>query len=160
MKRFSCVTESERETRRLAARLARRLKKNDCLALTGDFGSGKTTFVKGLAEGLKVRRGERVSSPSFVILKIYRGKLAIYHFDLYRLDRPRDFDQVGLTEFAASGGVTAIEWADKVKDLLPEETLTVRFSGMGPRKRRIRFMTRSERLARVAESVVKRSSRS
>jgi tRNA threonylcarbamoyladenosine biosynthesis protein TsaE len=149
MKGIELISTSVQETQRIAKRLARALKKDDCLALCGDFGSGKTTFVKGLVEGLKVAKKNYVCSPSFVILKIYSGRLPVYHFDLYRLSEVRDCQEIGLFDFVAGGGVSVIEWADKVKRFLPPDTVEVKFTICGAQKRRLRFLTKSPRLMRT-----------
>jgi tRNA threonylcarbamoyladenosine biosynthesis protein TsaE len=87
MKKKIYVTRSAEETMRLAAKLARSLEAGDCIALVGDLGSGKTTFVKGLAWGLGFKKKDYVASPTFVILKNYPARIPIYHFDVYRLRR-------------------------------------------------------------------------
>jgi tRNA threonylcarbamoyladenosine biosynthesis protein TsaE len=139
-------TNSEKETRLLGEALGKKLRPNDCLALWGDFGSGKTTFVKGLACGLRVRHPGDVASPSFVILKIYQGRLPLYHFDLYRLGRARDCDQIGLDEFLASGGVVAIEWPQSARGALPQGTMEVKFKVEGPSRRSLSFKAATGRL--------------
>jgi tRNA threonylcarbamoyladenosine biosynthesis protein TsaE len=153
MKNRIFITHDAQETRALAARLARCLKPDDCLALSGDFGSGKTTFVQGLAQGLGFKKRSLVSSPSFVIMKIYPGRVPLYHFDLYRLGDEREFEDVGFREFMACGGVCAIEWADKIEGLLPPERLDIDFRVVGPEKRRLRMTARGpalkKRIARL-----------
>lgn len=139
MKNVKVITYSEEETRKLARMLARHAVKDDCFALFGDFGSGKTVFVKGLAEGLASRKKAYVCSPSFVILKIYPGRLPLYHFDLYRLGHLRDFEDIGLDEFVRAGGVSAIEWAEKCDHVLPKDALRVAFHAIGASRRRIIF---------------------
>lgn len=151
---FRYISENENKTLGLARRLGRLLKENDCLALFGDFGSGKTTFVKGLAQGLGTRKKDYVASPSFVILKIYRGRLPVYHFDLYRLRDERDAESVGLYEFVTAGGVAVIEWADLVDGSLPRETLKIDFAVLGPARRELRFRTSSKRLIRAVKKVL------
>lgn len=136
---FKFISQRAKETQVLARKLARLLKKNDCLALVGNFGSGKTTFVKGLAQGLGVRRKDSVCSPSFVILKLYPARLPLYHFDLYRLDHLRDLEDIGFSEFAASGGICVIEWADNVKGLLPAGYLKIKFDMRGKNRRCLTF---------------------
>jgi tRNA threonylcarbamoyladenosine biosynthesis protein TsaE len=139
-KSVTFVSNSEKETLSLALRIAANIKKNDCLALVGNFGSGKTVFVKGLARGLRTLKKTYVCSPSFVILKTYPGRLPIYHFDLYRLSNARDLENIGLFEFMSAGGVSVIEWADKIKQLLlPKGYLRIEFFVLGPGMRSIKL---------------------
>ncbi len=146
MDKLKYISKSEKETLWLAAKVAKALKANDCLALIGDFGAGKTTFVKGLAKALSVGKKDYVSSPSFVILKTYRGKKMIYHFDLYRLKNALDAEAIGLDEFVNAGGISVIEWPDNVLDLLPANRLEIRFMVAGKKKREIYFKTSCLRL--------------
>src|SRR5476649_513079 len=107
------TTRSEEETATVGRELAVTLSAGDVLLLYGDLGAGKTAFVRGLAEGLGVSRDE-VSSPTFTLIQEYRGgRLTLFHVDLYRIDDPREFDELGLDEIALDG-VLAIEWADKL----------------------------------------------
>jgi tRNA threonylcarbamoyladenosine biosynthesis protein TsaE len=106
------TTHSEEETAAVGRDLAASLGADDVVLLYGDLGAGKTAFVRGLAEGLGVNRDE-VSSPTFTLVQEYRGgRLVLFHVDLYRLDDPREIDDLGLAEIAADG-VLAIEWAEK-----------------------------------------------
>jgi tRNA threonylcarbamoyladenosine biosynthesis protein TsaE len=106
-------SNSESETRAIAARLASRLGPGDVLLLHGDLASGKTAFVRGLAAGLGVDP-DQVTSPTFTLVHEYRGgRLPIVHVDLYRLDGI-DLDEIGLDERLASAGVVAIEWAERL----------------------------------------------
>ena len=107
------TTNSESETAAVGRELAATLSAGDVVLLHGDLGAGKTAFVKGLAEGLGVP-GDEVSSPTFTIMQEYRGgRLPLFHVDLYRLDDPRELDDLGLEEIAEAG-VLAIEWAEKL----------------------------------------------
>jgi tRNA threonylcarbamoyladenosine biosynthesis protein TsaE len=109
----SLTTRSEAETAAAARDVAARLGAGDVVLLFGDLGAGKTAFVNGLAEGLGVP-GDQVSSPTFTLVQEYRGgRLPLFHVDLYRLDDPREVDDLGLDEIAADG-VLAIEWAEKL----------------------------------------------
>lgn len=106
------TTQSEEETAAIGRKVASTLSAGDVLLLYGDLGAGKTAFVRGLAEGLGIRRDD-VSSPTFTLIQEYRGgRLPLFHVDLYRIDDPREFDELGLEEIAEEG-VLAIEWADK-----------------------------------------------
>src|SRR5882757_5487958 len=107
------TTHSEIETAAAGRDLASRLSTGSVVLLFGDLGAGKTAFVRGLAEGLGIP-AENVSSPTFTIMQEYRGgRLPLFHVDLYRLDDPRELDDLGLEEIAEAG-VLAIEWAEKL----------------------------------------------
>lgn len=107
------LTRSEEETVAVARRVAATLKAGDVLLLSGNLGSGKTTFVRGLAEGLGVSASE-VSSPTFTLIHEYHGgRLDLYHADLYRLDRAATTD-LGLEELGGDAGVLAVEWPDRL----------------------------------------------
>jgi len=107
------ATASESETAAVGRDIAQTLRAGDVVLLYGDLGAGKTAFVKGLAEGLGVSR-EEVSSPTFTLVQEYRGgRLTLFHVDLYRLDDPREIDDLGLDEIAVDG-ILAIEWAEKL----------------------------------------------
>ena len=107
------TTRSEAETATVGRDLAASLHAGDTVLLSGELGAGKTAFVRGLAEGLGVP-ADAVSSPTFTLIQEYRGgRLPLFHVDLYRLDDPREIDDLGLEEIAADG-VLAIEWAEKL----------------------------------------------
>ena len=95
------------------------------IALSGDLGAGKTTFVQGIAQGLSI--SESVQSPTFNYLNIYHGALPLYHFDLYRMKGPSDFFSMGFEEYFNSDGITVIEWAERLDGMLPPHTLFIHF---------------------------------
>ena len=118
------TTHSPEETRELASRIAVDLKPGDVLALSGPLGSGKTCFVQGVARGLGV--AERyITSPAFVLIREYRGRLPFYHIDLYRLVPGIEIGMLGLEEYLDGDGITAIEWSEKMEEGLPERTIGV-----------------------------------
>jgi tRNA threonylcarbamoyladenosine biosynthesis protein TsaE len=131
------ISNSVEETIRIGVKLAKELKKGDVIALIGDLGSGKTILTKGIAEGLGVKNPRYVNSPTFVIIKEYKGKLPLYHFDLYRLNRSTLLDAESYDEYFYDDGVTVIEWADKIRTLLPEKHIEVKLKTAGEEKRRI-----------------------
>jgi tRNA threonylcarbamoyladenosine biosynthesis protein TsaE len=109
----SFISHSEHETQQIAARLAATMKPGAVLLLAGDLGSGKTTFVRGLAEGLGIDP-DQVTSPTFTLVHEYRGgRLPLVHVDLYRLESA-DLDEIGLDSDLAARGVVAVEWADRL----------------------------------------------
>ncbi len=145
------VSKSPLETQRIGKKLAARLEKGDVLALVGDLGSGKTTFVKGLAEGLGIS-SDQVNSPSFVICQEYEGHLPLYHFDLHRMTGETDLQrleiEVGLGEYLDGDGVTAIEWANRASSLLPSEYLEVLFRITSDGSRELSFEPKGKRYQR------------
>ncbi|MGE3488435.1 MAG: tRNA (adenosine(37)-N6)-threonylcarbamoyltransferase complex ATPase subunit type 1 TsaE [Vicinamibacterales bacterium] len=111
-------SQSEADTRAVAARLATQLQPGAVLLLSGDLGAGKTAFVRGLAEGLGIDPGD-VTSPTFTLVHEYRqGRLPLVHVDLYRLDKA-DLDELGMDSDLAERGVLAIEWAERLSRALP-----------------------------------------
>lgn len=128
------VTASEEDTAAVGERLAARLDRGDVVLLSGELGSGKTAFVRGLARGLGARESD-VSSPTFTIIQEYPGRLMLYHVDLYRLD-PREVDDLGLEELVAGDGVVAIEWAERWHGR-PDDVIEVQLEHAGEDRRRI-----------------------
>jgi len=106
------LSRSDAETEAIGAALAARLGPGARVLLYGELGAGKTAFVRGLATGLGIDPDD-VSSPTFTLVQEYRGRLPLFHVDLYRLDDPREIEDLGLDEIAADG-VLAIEWAEKL----------------------------------------------
>lgn len=115
----SFVSTSALETTSYGERIAAHLKGGEVIALIGDLGAGKTTLAKGIARGLGVE--DEVVSPSFTLIQQYEGRLALTHIDLYRLDGSEEFEMIGGEEFLYTDGVTLIEWAEKIGDLLPKD---------------------------------------
>lgn len=112
------TSNSENDTRAIAAALAPTLAAGAVVLLSGDLGAGKTAFVRGLAEGLKLDPDE-VTSPTFTLVHEYRGgRLPLIHVDLYRLDRA-ELDEIGLDQDLAAQGVTAVEWAERLMRAIP-----------------------------------------
>jgi len=95
------------------------------VALVGELGTGKTQFIKGLATGVGVGKPTYISSPSFTLINEYVARVPFYHIDLFRLKSEKEAEELGLEEYFQSGGITAIEWADKIPSLLPKEILWI-----------------------------------
>ena len=121
------IINNEAETYEYGHKLAGELKPGQVVALTGDLGTGKTTLTKAIAEGLGINGP--ISSPTFSIIKEYEsGKMPLYHFDVYRLHGPEDLYDLGFEEYFFGEGVTVVEWADKVKELIPEDAINIEIS--------------------------------
>ncbi|HEX6852859.1 MAG TPA: tRNA (adenosine(37)-N6)-threonylcarbamoyltransferase complex ATPase subunit type 1 TsaE [Candidatus Polarisedimenticolaceae bacterium] len=129
---------SEEETSELGRAMGRGLRGGELVVLEGDLGVGKTTFTRGLAEGVGIDPGE-VSSPSFTLVQEYKGgRVPFFHVDLYRLvDGDDDVSSLGLEDLMASGGVVVVEWGDKLPSFLRHGALGVRFQDLGEGSRRI-----------------------
>lgn len=129
------ITKNSEETKTLGRSFAKSLRVGDVVCLHGDLGSGKTTFVQGLAEGLGIKN--RIISPTFIIIRTYKN---FYHVDLYRVEKEDDIKTLGLEEIINDKSrVVAIEWAQKMKNFLPKKRIDVRFSYEGENKRKINF---------------------
>jgi tRNA threonylcarbamoyladenosine biosynthesis protein TsaE len=131
------VSRSPEETQAIGERLGARLVAGSVVACTGELGAGKTCFLQGLARGLGVT-GD-VTSPTFVLVNHYRGRLPVYHLDAYRTGSLTELVDLGLEEMLHGDGVTVIEWADKLLPLLPARTIHVHLSGLGDEPREIRI---------------------
>lgn len=129
------ITASPRETRKLAARVARELRPGAALALHGDLGSGKTCFVQGLAEALGV--DEIVNSPTFAIINEYQGPIRLYHVDLYRIKSEVEAEALGLDDMLGGEGIVAIEWPEIFSALLPKSAIHLYFEFIDAGRRRI-----------------------
>jgi tRNA threonylcarbamoyladenosine biosynthesis protein TsaE len=123
------------ETQAIGERLGARLQPGAVVACTGELGAGKTCFLQGLARGLGVTGP--VTSPTFVLVNQYRGRLPVYHLDAYRTGSLTELVDLGLEEMLHGDGVTVIEWADKLLPLLPARTIRVHLSGLGDEPREI-----------------------
>jgi tRNA threonylcarbamoyladenosine biosynthesis protein TsaE len=129
------VSTSERDTLAAGEELARSLSPGDVVLLYGELGAGKTAFVRGLARGLGADPAE-VSSPTFTLVQEYRGRVTLFHVDLYRLDE-QEVDDLGLDELVAGDGVVAVEWAERWRGR-PDDVIEVRIEDAGEDRRRIR----------------------
>jgi len=142
-------SSSPQETINLGKRLAKYLRKKDLVCLFGDLGSGKTVFVKGIAEGLGIRNKD-ILSPSFVLIREHRtADIPFYHLDLYRLKSYREICSLGYEEYLYPDGITVVEWADRIERLLPVNFLRVELLFEGERKRKISFMPFGERYSNL-----------
>lgn len=131
------LSKSIDETIAAGEKIAKGLKRGSVVALVGDLGSGKTVLTKGIAKGLGVKNSRYVNSPTFVIIKEYKGKLPLYHFDLYRLTDSSELDIENFEEYFYGGGVTVVEWADKIRQHLPTRYIEVRMKVAGENVRQI-----------------------
>ena len=141
------ISKKEKETKKVGKILAQEILKSKIkpkiIALIGELGAGKTTFIKGFASGLKINK--KIISPSFLIFKEYpffyqKKKYKFYHWDLYRVNQKKEIFNLGFKKIIKDPkNIVAIEWADKIKNILPKETLKIYFYHKNLKEREIRF---------------------
>ncbi len=137
---------SRAHTIRIAKQFAKLLRPGDVIGLVGPLGSGKTLFIQGLCEGLGIDKKD-VVSPTFTLIHHYDGGvLPVYHFDVYRLESDREFEDLGYEEQFFGDGVTVVEWADKVQKFLPPGSRVLTFKSTGPSSRQIICRRKSGKL--------------
>jgi tRNA threonylcarbamoyladenosine biosynthesis protein TsaE len=135
---WQLVSLSQQHTDRLGQAIGRALQGGETIALYGPLGAGKTALVRGIAQGLGAESAT-VSSPTFVMIHEYQGRLPLAHVDLYRVRSPRDLESIGLIDYFSGATVIAIEWADKGAPVLPSDRLEIELSHRATRTRVIRL---------------------
>ncbi|MBD3110239.1 tRNA (adenosine(37)-N6)-threonylcarbamoyltransferase complex ATPase subunit type 1 TsaE [Bacillus sp. AGMB 02131] len=142
-------THSPEETAKIAYRLGQIATQGTVITLEGDLGAGKTTFTKGLAKGLGIERN--VNSPTFTIIKEYKGRLPLYHMDVYRVEDA--FEDLGFDEYFEGQGVTVVEWAHLIEDQLPSELLSIQILYAGENERRIVLMPKGKKYVQLCKEI-------
>ncbi|MGE5626933.1 MAG: tRNA (adenosine(37)-N6)-threonylcarbamoyltransferase complex ATPase subunit type 1 TsaE [Solirubrobacterales bacterium] len=117
------LLDSVEKTMELGIKIGKLVKPGDILCLDGELGSGKTHLAKGIALGLNIN--EHITSPTFTIVNEYKGRVKLYHFDVYRIDDPDEIEAIGFDEYIFSDAVSIIEWSDLIQDLIPKERVNI-----------------------------------
>ena len=146
MKRYTFLSNSPAATSDFGKRMGEQLKGGSVIALIGELGCGKTLLTRGICDGLGVPL-RQVNSPTFVLVNEYRGRLPVFHMDLYRLGEMADGFEIGILDYLAQveSGVMVVEWAEKVLSLFPQDRLEVRFHILSVRKRQIELSASGDR---------------
>jgi tRNA threonylcarbamoyladenosine biosynthesis protein TsaE len=126
---FTALSHSPADTKRIGQSLGRLVRPGDVILVRGEMGSGKTTFIQGLAEGLGI--SVPVTSPTFTLIHEYPGRLPLYHVDAYRLEKASEIDGLGLEEYFYGTGVTAVEWPENIARWLPDDYLEIHLTRTG-----------------------------
>lgn len=148
---------SPEDTEDIGAFLGSVVKKGTVICLIGDLGVGKTEFTKGLAKGLEV--SDYVTSPTFIIVNEYKGRLPLYHFDVYRINNVDEMFEIGYEEYVYGDGVTVIEWADSIEEIIPDENITVTISKdmeMGVDYRNIKIEAKGEKYDGILREMIEK----
>ena len=150
------LSRSTNQTLSIGKHIAEKLRGGEIILLSGSLGAGKTVLAKGIAQGLGISKNE-VISPSFVLLRVHKGRYLLHHFDLYRLKIPQDILNLGYEEYFYSDGITVIEWPERLKFLLPKEFLKIKLCIKGKHQRDIQFIAKGLRykqlLGKISEDI-------
>ncbi len=146
------VSHSPQNTIKIGKAIGRRLKPGAIILLGGTLGTGKTVLAKGIAMGLGIKKGA-VCSPTFVIMRPHKGRLDLYHFDLYRLQSPADILNLGYEEYFYSDGAAVIEWPERLKYLLPKEFLQINLFIKSKDSRLLEFTGRGNKYKKLLNSI-------
>ncbi len=149
MKEVSLIKKTAEDTKAWAEQLAAYLQPGSLITLSGQLGAGKTTFTQGLARGLSVKKN--VTSPTFTLLKIYQGRLPLYHIDAYRLEGLNQ--DLGFEEYIDGDGVCVIEWSNFIAQLLPENCLNIDFSILEDDSRLLHISAYGTEYERILDSL-------
>ncbi len=157
MDKYEFFSNSPAATLALGKKIGKHLPSGSIMALTGELGCGKTLLTRGICAGLDVPL-RQVNSPTFVLVNEYRGRLPVFHMDLYRLGGINDGFELGITDYFSRGakGLIIIEWAEKMASLLPPDVLRVEFDIIAEKKRRIVFSTNSKKFSELFKELNKK----
>ncbi len=147
---WQLTTTTAEQTQALGAQIGERLVGGEVIAVTGPLGSGKTCLIQGIGAGLHVT--DRVTSPTFVLIRRYQGRVRLYHVDAYRLENADAALQIGLPELVQPDSVVVIEWADHIIKALPEQRLDIQMAHI-PQGRSIALKPHSERWKVIVEEL-------
>lgn len=146
------ISKSAEQTYKLGEYLGKALQQGDIICLTGDLGAGKTAFTKGIGMGLDIK--EFITSPTYTIINEYDGRISLFHFDVYRLEGVEEMYELGYEEYFFGDGAVVIEWADIVKDIIPQERLWITIlRGKEENTREIMFDASGERYQKVIKEL-------
>jgi len=143
------ISSSPEQTEELGLKIGQVLEAGAILCLTGDLGTGKTTLTKSVAKALEVK--EYVTSPSYTIVNEYEGKLPVYHFDVYRINEIEELYEIGYEEYFFGRGVTIIEWASMIMELIPEDAIKVEIERLDDMARKFKITAPTAFIDRLNE---------
>ena len=147
---FDIISNSAEETIEIGRKIGERLKGGEVIGIYGTLGSGKTHLIKGIAAGTGAEESRRVTSPTFVIVNEYKGRLDVYHIDAYRLDTIAEFEALGFDDFCYAQSAVVIEWADKIEESLRGVNyIRIELSHCGEKQRAIRIRNAPEYIKSV-----------
>ncbi|MEA3415253.1 MAG: tRNA (adenosine(37)-N6)-threonylcarbamoyltransferase complex ATPase subunit type 1 TsaE [Thermodesulfobacteriota bacterium] len=154
-KQIQITTESLEETQLLGQKIGALISAGTVICLIGDLGSGKTSFVQGLAMGLGVSDDYYITSPTYVLINEYPGRYPLFHVDLYRMEDHVDFEDIGLYEILRGKGVVVVEWSDKLSKNFLAEYLTIHFEILNDESRKLTISANALEVSAFIERIAK-----
>ena len=150
---WSVVSRSPRQTRSWGSRLGKLLESGEIIGLIGELGTGKTCFVRGMAEGLEVGREAWIRSPTFTLINEYQGRLPVYHIDLYRIGTRDELESLNLREYLYSDGVSLVEWFEHLPAGEVDDCLEVKFAYANGNQRELTLVPHGKRYEEIVEAL-------
>lgn len=150
---ITLISESIEDTQSIGKIIGENLSGGDIVALIGELGSGKTCITQGIARGIGVPGEYQITSPTFTLINEYPGRTTLYHLDTYRLSGSKDLEDMGYEEYFYGDGIIVIEWAEKIKDILPEECLYVYLRYVDENKRGIKICDHKDKIEKISKKL-------
>lgn len=145
------TTDNAEQTKELGRQIGNALVGGEVIAMVGDLGAGKTTITKSIALSLGIE--EHVTSPTFTIVNEYQGRVKLYHFDVYRIGDIEEMYDLGFDEYIDSGGVSIIEWANLIEEILPDDAINIEIISLGDDKRQITITGKGEKTQNIIKEL-------
>ena len=149
--KIELISNSAAQTVEIARLIGEKAKDGDLFALSGELGSGKTCFTKGLAQGLGVSAEYQITSPTFTLINEYPARCKLYHFDVYRLNNYSELEDLGYEEYLSGDGIVVIEWAEKIAKLIPGDSIFINFEYVDENSRKIIIRGSKRRLRELID---------
>lgn len=149
------ISRSPQMTFSIGEALGETLLNGDIVALTGELGSGKTLLTQGIAKGIGIPNNYSITSPTFNLINEYPGRFPLYHMDIYRLEGMNELDDIGFDEYLNKDGVIIIEWAEKIRDIIPDEASFVYLSCLDETVRKIEIYSHVNKISLISKYLVK-----
>ena len=150
---MTLCSSSPEETVRIGRAMGSVLEAGDIVALVGDLGTGKTCLTSGIARGLGVPEAYFITSPTFTLINEYPGRIPLFHLDMYRLSSSADLDDMGMDEYFYGNGVMVIEWAEKIREILPETAIHIFLQHDDGNKRKIEISVKFDKEAKIRKAL-------
>ena len=151
---LNIISDSPEETFFIGRIIGENLNTGDVVALIGELGAGKTCLTQGVGKGLGVPDQYQITSPTFTLINEYRGRTILYHLDLYRLGGLQDMENMGYEEYLFGEGVSVVEWAEKIKEILPDETIFISMSYIDENHRGLVISAGGRRIEQISNALI------